>query len=71
MNYILQELQTTNGVTSLVTPTVFPTREQAESAFYLACGYAVVSQVPVHTIMVYTEEGFPIAELCKCFKHNT
>lgn len=21
--------------------------------------------------MVYTEEGFPIAELCKCFKHNT
>lgn len=69
-NYILQEMQTTNGTTALVTPSVYSTREAAESAFYTTCGYAVVSTVPVHTVMVFTEEGFPIPELTKCFKHE-
>ena len=68
-NYILQEMQTTNGTTALVTPAVYTSREAAESAFYTTCGAAVVSAVPVHTVMVFTEEGFPIPELCKCFKH--
>lgn len=69
-NYILQEIQTNNGTTALVTPVIYPNREQAESAFYTTCGYAVVSQVETHTVMVYTEEGFPIPELTKCFKHT-
>ena len=69
-NYILQEIQTTNGTTALVPPMVYPTREAAESAFYMTCGAAVISSVPVHTVMVYTDEGFPIPELTKCFKHD-
>lgn len=69
-NYILQEIQTTDGVTALVAPLVYTDRGAAESAFYTKCGFAVVSSVPVHTVMVYTEEGFPIPELTKCFKHN-
>ena len=70
MNYIMQEIQTNGGVTALTPALVYPTREAAESAFYLACGSAVVSAVEVHTIMVYTQEGFPIPELIKCFKHE-
>ena len=69
-NYILQEIQTNNGTTALVTPVIYPNREQAESAFYTTCGSAVISQVETHTVMVYTEEGFPIPELTKCFKHT-
>ena len=69
MNYILQEIQTNGDTTALVAPVVYPTREAAESAFYTTCGFAVVSTVEVHTVMVYTQEGFPIPELTKCFKH--
>ena len=68
--YILQEIQTTGGQTALVTPVTYPDRLAAESAFYLTCGSAVISQVEKHTVMVYTEEGFPIPELTKCFKHS-
>lgn len=68
--YILQEIQTSNGTTALLPAVQRATRAEIESAFYLACGSAVVSNVPVHTVMVYTEEGFPIPELTKCFKHE-
>ena len=69
-NYIVQEIQTTGDQTALVTPAVYTNREDAESAFYTTCGYAVKSAVEKHTVMVYTEEGFPIPELTKCFKHE-
>ena len=69
MNYILQEIQTTNGVTALCPPVVYNTREEAESAFYMTCGNAVISQVELHTVMVYTSTGAVIGELCKCFRH--
>ena len=68
--FILQEIQTNGNTTVLAAPVQKATREEAESAFYLTCGYAVVSNVEKHTVMVYTEEGFPIPELCKCFKHE-
>ena len=68
--YILQEIQTTNGTTALLTPVQRSTRPEIESVFYTTCGSAVISNVPVHTVMVYTEEGFPIPELTKCFKHE-
>lgn len=70
MAYIIQEIQTTNGQPAFLPQESYQTREQAESAFYFKCGYAVVSTVPVHTIMTYTEEGFAIEELTKCFKHE-
>lgn len=69
-NYIVQEIQTTGNTTVLATPETYSTRQAAESAFYLKCGSAVISSVPKHTIMVYTEEGFVIEELVKCFDHG-
>ena len=70
MAYIVQEIQTNSGVTALLPAEVHPTRGAAESAFYLKCGSAVLSDVEKHTVLVYTEEGFPIGELCKCFVHE-
>lgn len=67
--YIIQEIQTNNGQTILGVPAQHATREAAESAFYTLCAYAVVSTIEKHAIITYTEEGFPIPELTKCFKH--
>ncbi len=70
MAFIVQEIQTTGGVPSFLPQEPYQTREAAESAFYLKCGSACISQVPVHTVLTYTEEGFVIPELTKCFKHE-
>ena len=70
MAYIIQEIQTTNGQPAFLPQEAYQTRPEAESAFYLKCGSAVISAVPVHTVMTYTEEGFQIPELTKCFKHG-
>ena len=69
MAYIIQEIQTTNGIPAFLPAESYQDRQSAESAFYLKCGSAVISAVPVHTVMTYTEEGFAIEELTKCFKH--
>lgn len=71
MAYIIQEIQTTEGNPVFLAQEAYQTRARAESAFYMKCGGAVISEVPVHTIMTYTEEGFCIPELTKCFKHTT
>ena len=68
--FILQEIQTAGGTSAFLPQVVRDTRPEIEAVFYLTCGSAVVSDVPVHTVMVYTEEGFPIPELTKCFKHE-
>ena len=71
MAYIIQEIQTTNDTPAFLPQEAYQTREAAASAFYLKCGSAVISSVPIHTVMCYTEEGFPIPELTMCFKHET
>ena len=68
--YILQEIQTSNNTPAFLPPVVRDTRPDIESAFYLTCGSACISAVEKHTVMVYTEEGFPIPELTKCFIHE-
>lgn len=68
--FIIQEIQTSGNTTILATPIQRETRPEAESAFYTICGSACISAVPIHTVTVYTEEGFQIKELTKCFKHG-
>ena len=68
--YITLEMQTANGTTSFLPAEQKETRAEAESVFYLKCGSAVISSVPVHTVMTFTDEGFLIPELTKCFKHG-
>lgn len=55
--YILQELQTTGNSTALVPDRTFTDKNEAESAFHLALASAAISQVEVHTVMLYDEHG--------------
>lgn len=55
--YIIQEMQTTNGATALVTPQTFTYRNEAESAYHTALASAAVSQVEVHAVLLYDEHG--------------
>lgn len=68
--YIIQEIQTTNGVPAFLPQIVKATRPEAESTFYTKCGSACISTVPIHTIITYTETGFKIDELTKSFIHE-
>lgn len=55
--YILQELQTTGNSTALVPARTYTDKNEAESAFHLALASAAISQVEVHTVMLYDEHG--------------
>lgn len=67
MKYIVIELQKTNEgvVTHLVTE--HETKEKAESKYHTILSYAAVSEMPVHSATILSEEGFCIAS--KCYKH--
>lgn len=52
-------------------PETKTTRAEAESTVFMKWAYAAISTVPIHTVITYTEEGFLIPELTKCFKHAT
>lgn len=67
--YIIQEIQTANNTPAFLPAEVKANRTDAESTVYMKWAAATVSTVPVHTIITYTEEGFVIPELTKCFKH--
>lgn len=69
-NYIVQEIQTNSeNVTALLPPEVRATYGEAASLFYQKCGYAVISTVPIHTVVTYTDEGYVVPELRQSFKH--
>lgn len=67
MNYIVLEMQTNNGVTAIVTPTVLADYDQALHAFYLAVAAAAVSTVETHTVKLFTEDGRDLDK--KTFRH--
>ena len=55
--FIIQEIQTT-GINSTLTPAVtHADRNNAESAFHMICASAALSQVEVHTVLMYDEHG--------------
>jgi len=55
--YIIQEIQTTNGVTALTTPETFATRNEADNSFFYKVSVASVSQVQIHAVLMYDEHG--------------
>lgn len=69
--YIIQEIQTNNGVTALLPAIQKETLREAESTFYTICGSAVISNVEEHTVMVYTHTGAIVRPLVKCFVHRS
>lgn len=66
--YIVIELQkNTEGVVSNLV-TSHNTLAEAESKFYSILAAAAVSTAPVHSAVIVSEEGFPVAN--KCYKHQ-
>ena len=55
--YIIQEIQTNNGQISLLPPITKEDKLGAESEWHTKMGYAAISEVQVHTIIMYDEHG--------------
>lgn len=67
MKYIVIELQKNadGALTHLVTN--HNTLAEAESKFYSILAYAAVSEIPAHSAIIVSEEGFPVKH--NCYKH--
>lgn len=65
--YIVIELQKSaeGAVANLVTS--HNTLAEAESKFYTILASAAVNQVPIHSAVIVSEEGFPVKY--QCYKH--
>lgn len=64
MKYCVIELQ--KNAEGVLTPlvSVHDTKEEAESKYHSVLAYAAVSEIPVHSATILTEEGF-----CLAYKH--
>lgn len=67
MAYIVDEIQTNNGVTTIV-PTAFDSEAEAESRYHDILHYAAVSTIDKHGAMYYTDDGRYIDS--KCYEHK-
>ena len=68
--YIVIELQTNNGATTVVTPIkTFTDINEAYEEYYRTLMYAAVSNVEVHTAIILTETGRVVAS--EHFAHET
>ena len=65
--YIVIELQkNTEGVVSNIV-TSHNSLAEAESKYYTILAGAAISEVPVHSAIIVSEEGFPVKH--QCYKH--
>lgn len=66
--YIVIELQkNAEGVVSNIV-TSHETLAEAESKYYSVLATAAVSEIPVHSAIIVSEEGFPVRH--ECYKHQ-
>ena len=66
--YIVIELQkNAEGVVSNIV-TAFPNLPEAESKYHSILAAAAVSELPVHSAIIVSEEGFPVMH--QCYKHS-
>ena len=67
MKYIVIEMQKTaeGQVANLVTD--HNTLAEAESKYYTILASAAINDVPVHSAIIVSEEGFPVKH--QCYKH--
>ncbi len=65
--YIVIELQkNAEGVVSNIV-TSHNNLAEADSKYYSVLASAAVSQIPVHSAIIVSEEGFPVRH--QCYKH--
>ena len=66
MNYIVIELQTTNGATANIVNS-YSDRQQAESKYHQILASAATSAVNLHAAVMLAENGSPIRN--ECYSH--
>ena len=66
MNYIVIELQTSNGSTANIV-TSHSTLEQAESKYHTVLAAAAVSSIEEHAAVLITSEGYHVES--KLYRH--
>lgn len=67
MKYIVIELQKdTEGVVSNIV-TEHKSIAEAESKYYTILASAAVGNIPIHSAIIVSEEGFPVKN--QCYKH--
>lgn len=67
MKYIVIELQKNAEGQFSDLVTAHNTLAEAESKYHSILASAAVSTIPVHSAIIVSEEGFPVAN--KCYKH--
>lgn len=55
--YIIQEIQTTGNSSALLPAITKTNKDEAESTFHSILASAAISQVEVHTCLMYDEHG--------------
>lgn len=67
MKYIVIELQKNaeGAVSNIVTS--HDTLAEAESKYHSVLAAAAISELPVHSAIIVSEEAFPVEQ--KCYKH--
>ena len=68
--YIVQEIQTdAQGNVALLPPVVKNTRNEGESEYHIKLGYAAISNVYIHSVIMYNQDGTPM--LNGCYVHES
>ena len=57
MKFLVEEIQTFDNGTISILPYSYDTRAEAEHQFYLLLAAAVVSELPLHTVVLMTNAG--------------
>ena len=67
--FIIQEIQTENNVTTLLPAIQKESKLEADSAYYSIMAAAAISDVDVHTCIVYDEHGNDVTPGKKYYEH--
>lgn len=67
--YIIQEIQTNNGQSTLTPAVTYDNWFAAEGAYHQTLAAAAVSVVKVHTVVMFDEHGNLIKK--ECYEHGT
>ena len=67
MKYIVLEIQATEDSVATLPPVIKDTRMEAESEYHIKLGYAAISQVRKHSVVLLDDKGSPI--YWDCYEH--
>ena len=67
MFYIVEIQKQADGTFAHLVQTA-ETRNEAESRYHGVLSFAAVSELPQHSAIVFSDEGFPV--LHQCYKHG-